>query len=415
MQRQDSTPYRSKAVTQVWRQNFTLSPGSTNQYVFWMQNFANYCQNVGLDQRSELTQLGAEKFARWWRSRRSDFHGRQVSRRHGGLRRAIKDSRTALHAWAYALAMLGERMPPWRPTKTVPVSYASHQDFADYLSAVRGNSAQTISMRLEMLTTFERHRQSQGRADVPIELPEIDEYVTLCRRRFSRGTVAAICSAIRMYLRFLHVTGTIDADLATSVISPTVRPAERPYRGLPWEDVQRILRAIDRTKSKGRRDYALLLMMSIYGFGVGEVTGLRLDDVEWRARTIHVTRPKTHVKYTLPLLPAVAHALSAYLLRGRPKQAIARELFLGMRMPFSRLTRGAVWLILNEAARRAGVTAPFLGTHVLRHTHATRELELGTPVKIIGDILGHRNPESTSVYARVASERLREISLPVPI
>jgi site-specific recombinase XerD len=70
--------------------------------------------------------------------------------------------------------------------------------------------------------------------------------------------------------------------------------------------------------------------------------------------------------------------------------------------------------ILHKHARVAGVSAPYLGSHVLRHTHACRELELGVPPKVIGDILGHRRPESTSAYLRVATERLREVALALP-
>jgi integrase len=198
-------------------------------------------------------------------------------------------------------------------------------------------------------------------------------------------------------------------------MAPIVRPAERPHRTLPWADVQRILRAIDRSTPVGRRDYALLLMMSIYGLGAGEIIGLSLDDVDWQAGTLRIVRPKTRVVFSLPLLPVVARALADYLKHGRPPHTPARHLFVTMRTPFKRLACAVtVRHILHSAARVAGVTAPFLGTHVLRHTHACRQLELGTSPKLIGDILGHRDPESTSAYLRVPSDRLRELSLPVP-
>jgi integrase/recombinase XerD len=375
--------------------------------VSWLRRFARYCQSCKLDQRAELTQLGVKQFAQWWRS--------QGSKRRGHLNITIKFSHCALHAWAAALLMLGESMPNWRSPRAAPAFPPKFQPFADYLRALRGNSGRTIRIRLRMITAFEEYRRSHGGADTSISLAEIDSYITFCRRNSSRRTVASICSAIRAYLRFLHITREMDVDLSASVLAPTVRPAEHPYRGLPWADVQKILQAVDRTKSMGRRDYALLLMMSTYGLGAGEAISLRLDDVDWRAGIIHAVRKKTGVEILLPLLPAVARALADYLLHGRPSHAIDRELFLGARSPFARLSgAGAVWNILHAAARRAGVKAAFLGTHVLRHAHASRELDLGTPVKVVGDILGHSNSESTSVYARVASERLREVSLPVP-
>lgn len=305
-------------------------------------------------------------------------------------------------------------MPQWHLSRA-PIFDARLQPFADYLDTVRGDRTETIYRTLRMLTAFERHRQRHRRAGRHIQLSEIDDYITSCRRRFSKHTILAICSAIRAYLRFLHVTGEIDTDLAASVIAPTIRRPDRPYPVLPWTDVQRILRAIDRRQPQGRRDYALLLMMSVYGLGAGEVIRLRLDDVDWRASTIRVVRPKTGVEFLLPLLPAVGHALADYLSHGRPAHALGRELFVTTRTPFSRFSASsAVRRILHKAARRAGVSAPFLGTHVLRHTYASRQLGLGTPIKVIGDVLGHQDPKSTSVYTRVSSDALRELSLPVP-
>jgi integrase/recombinase XerD len=155
--------------------------------------------------------------------------------------------------------------------------------------------------------------------------------------------------------------------------------------------------------------------MSTYGLGAGETIGLTLDDIDWRAGTIRVVRPKTRVEFMLPLLPAVARVLVSYLRHGRPGKAITRHLLVQMRVPHGpHLWSVAVRHVLIKHARAAGVTAPYLGTHVLRHTHACRQMELGTPPKLIGDILGHRDPDSTSAYLRVATERLRQIALPVP-
>jgi integrase len=179
--------------------------------------------------------------------------------------------------------------------------------------------------------------------------------------------------------------------------------------------VQRILRVIDRSTPCGKRDYALFLLMSMYGLGAGEIIGLTLDDIDWRAATLRVVRPKTRVEFALPLLPAVARALVNYLRHGRPIHARTRHLFVRMKVPHRPLSSAAaVRHRLVEHAREAGVSAPYLGSHVLRHTHAARQMELGTSPKLIGDILGHRDPESISVYLRVATERLRRMALPVP-
>lgn len=402
------SPYRLGEVKRVWRRNRGLGGQSLVVYESWLHRFARYCQIHSLDQRTELTQRGVEWFARWWRS--------QGSRRRGRLEVAVAASNMALRAWAFALSMLGESLPPWSPTQPPPQIDPRFRLFANYLRDVRGNPPQTIHKKLTHLMAFYRYRRTRRSVELPIRLSEVDGHLVACRRRLARRTVADIGSTIRSYLRFLHATGAMDVDLAASVMAPSIRTAERPHRALPWADVQRILRAVDRATAKGRRDYALLLMMSVYGLGAGEVIRISLDDIDWQASTIRIKRPKTGATFQLPLLPAVARALIDYLKHGRPAYTRTRDLFVTLRMPFKRLAcSSTVRHILHSAARQADVTAAFLGTHALRHTHACRQLELGVAPKIIGDILGHRDPESTSAYLRVTSDRLRELSLPVPV
>ncbi len=162
---------------------------------------------------------------------------------------------------------------------------------------------------------------------------------------------------------------------ATSVISPVQPKFERPRRVVPWEDVQRLPRAVDTSPARGPRDHALLVMMSTHGFGVGEVTQPQLQDIDWTAATLKVVRPKTGVAVTLPLSPAEARALAFYLRDGRPPNIPTRHLFVRMKVPFMPLsTSSAVRHIIGNHAKAAGLEASFLGSHVLRHSNAERQV-----------------------------------------
>jgi len=104
-----------------------------------------------------------------------------------------------------------------------------------------------------------------------------------------------------------------------------------------------------------------------------------------------------------------------YLRHGRPLHAPTRHLFVAMKAPQGPLSASsAVRHILVAHARAASVSAPYLGSHVLRHTHACRQMEHGARPKVLGDILGHRDPASISAYVRISTERLRQVALPVP-
>ncbi len=307
-------------------------------------------------------------------------------------------------------------MPEWAPIPDEPTFPSPLLEaFAVHLREHRGNPEVSIKSKIDHVLRFMAFLKNDRRRLRYIKLTDIDTFLIDCSKRYARSTCSDIASSLRSFLRFLVATGRTAADLAPSVISPVTRKAERPLRALPWEEVRRILRAVDRTTACGRRDYVILLMMSTYGLGAGEVIRLTLDDIDWRAATLHVFRPKTRVDFTLPLLPAVARTLVDYLRHGRPNQAASRYLFLSMHVPHRPLSASsAIRHLLIKHAHRAGVTASYLGSHVLRHSHACRQMEQGTRPKMIGDILGHRDPSSISAYVRISTERLRKISLPVP-
>ncbi|MFK0692100.1 site-specific integrase [Mesorhizobium sp. IMUNJ 23033] len=215
-----------------------------------------------------------------------------------------------------------------------------------------------------------------------------------------------------LFPAFSALERRIPVDLSETVIAPVQPRLERPRRALAWEDVQRLLKAVDRSTPMGLRDYALLLMMSNYGLGAGEAIRLQFDDIDWEAGTV---RPKTGTAFTLPLLPAVAKAVAHYLRDGRPSGTPTRHLFVQMKVPFGPFAASsAIRHIIAKHARAAGISGTFLGSHVLPHSHAARQIDLGTPPRVVSELLGHRDPESLSAYVRIATETLREVALPVP-
>lgn len=391
-------------VERVWRDNRCLTSSSIDIYQRWVKRFKTYCRNKNLDESSQLTLIGALAFSRHY-ARNHDIL----------LENAVCIARSSLISWSYALQSLGKSVPPWDEPVAPRLRSKMLQQYVQYMREVRGNPPITTDKKVKHIQSFLAFLRTKRRKPQRMRLQDIDEFIIACSQRYARTTTAGICSSLRCFARFLHVSGELPFDLARSICAPKVREYERPHRTLPWDDVRRILQAIDRQSACGRRDYALLLMMSMYGLGAAEVIGLTLDDIDWTVATLHVLRPKTGVEYLLPLMPSIARALASYLRDGRPVNARTRHLFVTMRVPHQSLSSSVtIRHILQTHAHHADIKADYLGTHVLRHTHACRQLELGTQPKLIGDILGHRDPKSTSAYLRVAKERLRAIALPVP-
>ena len=390
----DTDP-RLNDVAKVWRENRCMNRRVIVTYCRWILRFTVYCNHKELRWRAELTLVGISQFVKWY-ARSRDINGD----------RAMSSARPALRAWREALQALGESLPSWQRTPDPSCGLSPVlREFAADMRQHRGSSEGTVRLRIFGAGKFLAFLRGRRRRLRDLRLSDLDAFILKCAKRYAPATVTDLCSMLRSFSRFLRASGRISDDLAQLILVPARRKGARPHRTLPWGDVQRILRAIDRSTPLGKRDYVLLLLMSTYGLGAGETIRITLDDIDWRAATLRIVRPKTQVEFVLPLLPAVARALVNYLRRGRPIHAPTRHLLVRMSMPHGRLSSAsAVRDQLNKHARAAGVSASYLGSHVLRHSHACRQMELSTPPKLIGDILGHRNPKATSAYLRVATE-----------
>jgi site-specific recombinase XerD len=242
---------------------------------------------------------------------------------------------------------------------------------------------------------------------------QIESFLRAVGARICRASLQHTVAHLRSFLRFLVSRGEIAPGLDSSIDTPRLYRGEQLPRSLPWQTVQAFLAAIDRATSKGRRDYAMFLLIATYGLRTSEVAGLRLEDIEWRAGRLRVSRPKTQSPITLPLTQEVGAALLDYLRNARPELP-CREVFLRVRAPAGTLAPTAVTEAFQAWARRSALPIAYQGPHCLRHSLAVHLLRQGTSLKAIGDLLGHRSAESTCVYLRLHVEDLRDAALDLP-
>jgi integrase len=239
---------------------------------------------------------------------------------------------------------------------------------------------------------------------------DIDAYfVTQGTERWSRVSMANTASALRGFLRFSAMQGMCADRLASSICRPRLyRQESLPYAP-GWSDVQRMLASADTDKPRDIRDRAILLLLAVYGMRSGEVSALRLDQIDWAGRTLRLFRLKRRQPQIYPLVSSVAEGLARYIDTVRPASSYP-EVFLRMQAPRGALKAGSIYDVANRRFVALGIEAAHRGGHALRHACATRLLAEGLSLKEIGDHLGHRSPSTTSVYAKVNMGALREVS-----
>jgi site-specific recombinase XerD len=222
-----------------------------------------------------------------------------------------------------------------------------------------------------------------------------------------------VVTALRSFLRHLLQRGAIHTDLAACVPTIATWSLSQVPRFLSSEQIQSVLDSCDRETVVGKRDYALLLLLARLGLRAGEVVALTLDDFDWEAGLITV-RGKGKRVAQMPLPSEVGTALADYLSTGRP-QCPSRRLFIRAKAPLTGFASSvAICSLVDKALERAGVESEYRGSHVFRHSLATAMLKHGASLPEIGDLLRHRRPDTTRIYAKVDLVSLRSIALPWP-
>jgi site-specific recombinase XerD len=286
------------------------------------------------------------------------------------------------------------------------------RDFSQYLIQERGLSPVTVVNYVPVMRRF----LSTCFGDQPIRLEQlrlqhVTDFVRQQAPTFSPARVQLIVTALRSFLRFLRQRGDITLDLAAGV--PTVadwRLAKIP-KFLASEHVEQLLQSCDQHTVIGQRDYTILLLLARLGLRAGEVVHLGLDDLNWEAGLLNV-RGKGGYRTRLPLPTEVGSALARYLRYGRPA-CMTRQVFVRMKAPrIGFASSVAIDSIVRRALKRAGLAPAFKGAHLLRHSLATNLLRNGASMAEIGQLLRHRLPQTTEIYAKVDQNALATLTQP---
>ncbi len=284
--------------------------------------------------------------------------------------------------------------------------------YRQFLITERGLATVTAGRYIDCLRPFLDRRMAAGQLDLGGLTPaDVTSFVVAWCPCLNTGVAKLTVTALRSFLGFLHLDGVTERSLVPAV--PTVlrrRLAGLP-KGLEPDQMRRLLAACDADTAVGCRDLAILTLLVRLGLRRGEVAGLGLDDIDWRAGTIAL-RGKGNCHERMPLPPDVGRQLAEYLQHARPADAQGRTVFVRHFAPHHALSPARVSTIVADAARRAGLGR--VHAHRLRHTAATELLRAGASLPEIGQLLRHRHAVTTAIYAKVDRDTLRLIARPWP-
>ena len=329
--------------------------------------------------------------------------------------RSIRQSRTrkAWHTFLHRFARFAAPQPLTPTLPAPPLDPRAHlvEGYTAFLREHRGLKRKTVATARRTCTMFLAFVAADTSTDLAALRPEsIHRFIVAQSGRYSRSTLRSRCCTVRAFLGHLYRRHVVGSDLSGAVIVPREYKQERCPQFLTRTEVEAVLAAVDRTTPRGKRAYAMLMLLANYGLRGGEVRALRLDDIDWRNDRIRVAGRKAGNTTEYPLTAPVGEAILDYLRHGRPAGA-HREVFLTTIAPVRPMaSTGPIAYQACKHLARARVTVVRPGTHSFRYSCAQRLLDGGTSLKAIGDYLGHTHPDSTQRYTKIAIEQLREVA-----
>ena len=314
------------------------------------------------------------------------------------------------------LEMMGLQARTPKPNRASSIA-ALLRRYTDHMFRVQGLASSTISLHAryarDMMASL---RIRHVRQLVGLTVDQVTRFVIRIGHRRHPSTGQGIASSIRAFLRYLLLYKLIRRDLSVAV--PTFanwRLASLPAT-VTVEELKRFVDTVDTTAPIGLRNRAILLCLIDLGLRAADVAGLELGGVDLTGRVLHLRCSKEREFATVPMTKRLATAIGTYVRRGRPDvpQGSVALFVQHQAPPGTALTSEDVQKIVRRHAKLAGLTDRIRGTHVLRHSVASRMINAGATMKQIADLLGHRSLNTTAIYAKVDLVSLSRVAMSWP-
>jgi len=382
------SPYINAYLVEIKERGYAV--GSVNEQIRLLKKFGRWLKRKGLDVR-DLNEAVASAFLR-------------------RIRRSYVFAPAALQRCLTMLRRIGAT-----PEVEAPRPSPAEQLLCDYerfLLKERNLVPQTVvHLRFLAGRFLTAIFGASGLNISKLRAPDVTAFVEQEARRHPSSSGNLVGGA-RSFLRYLHYRGLVHTDLSLAVPNVAHWSLSSLPKYLPAAQVRKLLHHCDRSTNLGRRNYAVLLLLARLGLRAGEVVSLNLEDIDWENERITVCG-KSRQWTQLPLPADAARAVACYLRRGRPRCA-CRRVFIRHRAPVEGLHQNVVANIVRDALAKAGIVSARKGGHLLRHSLATDMLRRGASIDEIGEVLRHKCPESTAIYAKVDLKSLRALAMPWP-
>lgn len=233
---------------------------------------------------------------------------------------------------------------------------------------------------------------------------------------YSSLTKSGILFTLRDFLKFLYTKDLIAKDVSNVFPIIISNKFERITSFYSKTEINKLLDCVDRQTKIGKRDYAVLILAIQLGIRAGDIRKIKFGNIKWDTDQIEYIQEKTKNPICLPLLENIKYGLLDYLKNSRPESTYP-NIFVKHRAPFIPFSKGnPFYEIINKYINKANIETAGKkhGLHSMRYSLASNLLSENTPIPVITGVLGHKSSDTTNMYLRIDTDKLRSVALEVP-
>lgn len=286
------------------------------------------------------------------------------------------------------------------------------KDFENFLRFERNFSENTLDAYLRDIKKLRDYCELELENTGPLEITydHIQEYIfQRSKLKFSERSQARWISSIKAFFKYL-----VDDEVRTDNPATLI---EGPKLGLylpdtlSFEDVNRIIKAIDLSTDLGKRNQCMIEVLYGCGLRVSELIDLKISNINFKESYLKVDGKGDKSRF-VPLATYTSTLIKDYIREVRSKYKINKKcediLFLNSRG--SAMSRVIVFIIIKELTEKAGINKK-ISPHTFRHSFATHLLQNGADLRYIQEMLGHSSITTTEIYTHLKNEELRDVIL----
>jgi len=290
------------------------------------------------------------------------------------------------------------------------------REYLQYLRDEAGLAESTISNRSRYLHDFNGYLEERGIALDNIAVDTVADFYE--QQNYSLAVKHNCNTTLRLFLNHAYDSGVVARDSSYCILPVNYDQQRKLPTTYKEEEIRRMIGAVERASSIGKRDYLVLLLASEFGWRSSDISSFCFDQIDWEENTIGIEQSKTGAYEIYPLLPSIGNAIIDYLKNGRPKSDAQEIIVAGeCHKKGKKLSRQSVHAIVTKYMARANICnwkEKKHGAHSLRHSLASNLLKKNVSIPIISTVLGHQSTEPTKTYLSIDSLHLRQCALPVP-